>query len=197
MIRDIQQIIEVRLKDLWIYTDIAWMNVDYKPVVGTEFIQPIIMEDNAQMMAGIAHAGLFREEGALHIIVNVPAKGGMNRAFFLASELADIFRGYEEGGLFLGVSTALRIGETREWYKVNVITQFYFDACISGVAGAYPRLRIEDTIEISEDPDIGIPASLKELNLQNLINVAEMLDNERGIGYGHAGYGEHGYGGQQ
>lgn len=113
----VRNIIETRLQDNWVLTDIDWDNIKYVPKIGTAFITPMIDESDAEVKG----LGCIKRTYTLLIEVRAPRNKGTAVVNSYIEALKTLFGGYIEGNFYCLKGRSQRVGITRQWFQKNVI----------------------------------------------------------------------------
>lgn len=123
--------IEQLIRDNWVATPIAWDNVEYVPVAGTAFVRVTITQVDAVLTTGNALTGNYRESGLITVQVFTPHDQGGQINAELSTDMQNILRGYSIDRLYIQAPRVVRVGQYKEFFQNNVLTEFYYDNCIA------------------------------------------------------------------
>lgn len=115
----VRQIIETRLQDNWIETQIDWDNIRFNPKRGDAFISPIISEDESE----IKGINCIKRKYTLLIEVRVSKNSGTALVNSYATQLKNLFEGYAEDNFYCLKGRTERVGNSKQWHQRNVILQ--------------------------------------------------------------------------
>lgn len=123
--RDIEQ----RINDNWISTKIAYENVPLnpKPDPTDSWIQVKVFDDVSTRIT-IGAGGTHRQTGTLVIEIYTPLNEGNRSAKDYGDTLAALFRDVQFNGLTFREANVITAGQQEGWFKVNMITSFFWDA---------------------------------------------------------------------
>ena len=112
-----------RLNTLWAETPIAFDNVDYTPVVNTEWIRATLIpaySENAQLAVSTMHYGIF------WIQIFVPLSSGTGRAYEIATMLDAIFSNKQFNEVVCYAAETSRAGDDGNgWYRLDFRVNFW------------------------------------------------------------------------
>ena len=115
----VRNIVEQRLKNNWVLTDIDYENIKYVPKRGTPFITPYISEMDSDVKGIKCQVKLY----TILIEVRVPKNKGTITMDSYIRELKGLLGGYQEGNFYCLKGHAERVGGAQQWYQKNVIFQ--------------------------------------------------------------------------
>lgn len=113
----VKQIVETRLYDNWVLTEVGYENIRFKPKRGIPFISVVVSEN-------VPNRKSFKcknENYSLMFEVRVPKNTGTSTINSYVEELIKLFEGYEEGLFRSFKGYADNIGITNQWFQKNVI----------------------------------------------------------------------------
>ena len=192
MISITNYLLQNRLAQHWYETPIIWDNVDLIPLRGIAFINPVISFDSAQKMSGSKDGGLHRGFGNMTTSVYTVGQTGTRENYRLCSVLSQILLGFVTDTLECIGTYVVHIGNIEEWYQSQLVMNFQFDECTA--YGTRIGLMLKDTVNILDEPSFQTE-DITEIILTDIIEVSEVVEIQKLIGYGGYGYGEPGYGG--
>lgn len=113
----VKEIVETRIQDNWVLTDVDYENIRYNPKRGIPFITPIINGD------GVEKRGLNckREDYTVLIEIRVQKNTGTALIASYAKQLKELFEGYTEGNFYCVKGYTQNIGNQGQWYQRNVV----------------------------------------------------------------------------
>ena len=115
----VRGIIEARIQDNWVLTDVDWDNIRYIPKAGTPFISPIVSNDSSNKKGFKCIQQIY----TLLIEVRVPKNTGTATINGYVDALKTLFDGYEVGNFYCLKGHAVRVGTSKQWFHKNVIFQ--------------------------------------------------------------------------
>jgi len=119
--------IELRLRDNWATTTIAYDNVAFETPAGdTAWVAVRVFEDTSARIT-IGNPGVHRQSGLIAIYIYVPQNTGTQVARGYADDIAAIFRDKQFNGITCREASVTNVGDFEQWYQVNVTIPFYWD----------------------------------------------------------------------
>lgn len=112
----VRNIIETRLQDNWVLTEIDYDGVRYVPRKGVSFISPMISEVPARQKGFKCISRTY----TLLVEVRVPKNTGTATINSYCDALKTLLEGYEEGNFYCMAGEAARVGNSKQWYQKNV-----------------------------------------------------------------------------
>ena len=101
-------------------------NIDFEPTDDTAWARLSIRPADGNQV-GMGSTNVHRYSGVIFIQIFVPKSGGLGVAMQLADEAADIWRGAQFSGITCRTPRVVNVGPDRDWYQVNVLTNFFRD----------------------------------------------------------------------
>jgi hypothetical protein len=118
--------IESRFQTLWASaTDLVFENVAYTPAQGTPYTRLSIKNGDTQRIT--IGTRQHRAAGLIVAQIFVPFGGGSDAARTLADTAAAIFRDQTFDGILCRSSSIQIVGQSGDWFQVNVSTAFQRD----------------------------------------------------------------------
>lgn len=102
---DIQNALASKLNTLPGLPDVAWSNVKYDPIEGTEYIEETVLPSDTEQ-AGMGLSGVNEDLGTYQINIRTPKNQGRARSNELADSIADHF---SRGTTLTSGSVSLRL----------------------------------------------------------------------------------------
>lgn len=123
--------IEQRFQTQWgTTTPVQWPNRNYEPVAGDEWVRLTVL-DGQSFMAGMGFSSnLFRHPGLIIVSIFVPRGSGERRVNELVDSVSGIWRNAQFGEILCRAPSVEKVGESGEWYQVNVSVPFQRDTAI-------------------------------------------------------------------
>lgn len=113
----VREIVETRIQDNWVATEVDWDNVKYNPKAGTPYITPVISEVDSIRRS----KKCIKRTYTVIVEIRVAKNSGTNIIGGYANVIKNLFEGYAEGHFICIKGRVERVGHIGKWYQRNVI----------------------------------------------------------------------------
>lgn len=112
---------------IWIYTSIAWPNLQYDPTDQKEFVRISVIPADSDRKSMGGQTDVFRQFGVVLIEIYIDRNSGARRSVELADLAINFFHGLALTDITFESPNAEHIGIVDSWYQKNVSCTFYSD----------------------------------------------------------------------
>lgn len=113
----VKNIIEKRLGDNWVLSQISWENMKYSPKRGESFVEANVIETDSFKSSFDCMTRIY----TVTIKIFVPRNSGVELISSYADQLKTLFEGYKEGFFHCIKGRSENPGAKGNWYRRHVI----------------------------------------------------------------------------